>query len=247
MILQERLPYDPLAPRPLPGIAPLDPEQWLRVDEAYAGQMAERERLIEGHRAAVIVLDESARDMAEELLDEVVAAVLALPGFSRSGDTITRPDGGTVVLCRDDPLATVGRLCQEDLCLLDKRGDEHVLVGACLCFPASWSLEEKFMRSLIGIHVPVAPYDADIARRVQRLCDGVQPGRPLWRFNALWYEDASLHQPRRENGRRAERHAKEAPYLRSELQTLRRLAKTKAVVFGIHTFVLHKANVPGRG
>jgi hypothetical protein len=247
MMLQDRLPYDPLAPRPLPGIAPLDPEEWLRVDEAYAGQMAERERLIASHRAAVIALDDSAREMAEELLDEVVAAVLTKPGFARDGDVVTRPDGGRVTLCRDDPLATAGRLCQEDLCLLDKRGAEHVLVGACLCFPASWSLEEKFMRTLIGIHVPVAPYDADIARRVQRLCDGVQPGRPLWRFNALWYADASLHQPRREDGRRAERHAEEAAFLRSELQTLRRLPKTRAVVFGIHTYVLRKADVPGRG
>ncbi|WP_137701968.1 heme-dependent oxidative N-demethylase family protein [Marimonas lutisalis] len=245
MILQKRLPYDPLSPRPLPGIAPLDVADWIRIDEAYAGQMKERERLIAEKRDAVIALDESARAAAEELLDTVLAAVLEKPGFAQEAGVVMRPDGGAVKIDRADPLGTVGRLVQEDFCLLDKRGDEHVLVGAVLCFPASWSLEEKFMRPLVGIHIPVLSYDENIAKRVQRLFDGVQAGRPLWRFNALWYADPGLHQPRRENDRREERHETRADFLRSELQTVRRLPVTGAVVFSIHTYVLARADVEG--
>ncbi|MDQ2095174.1 heme-dependent oxidative N-demethylase family protein [Rhodalgimonas zhirmunskyi] len=244
MILQTTLPYDIHAPRPLPGIAPLDEADWIRVDEAFGAQMAERERLIAERRDAVIALDPSAAAMARELLDTVLAALDARADFEIAGDVVTRPDGGKVRVVREDPMATIGRLCQEDFCLMDKRGDEHVLVGAVLCFPAGWTLSEKFMRPLTRIHVPVDPYDENIAKRVQRLFDGVRVGRPLWRFNALVYTDPSLHQPRPEGDRREKLGD---DFLRSELQTVRRLPESGAVVFGIHTYVLDwrgKAAVP---
>ncbi|KAA0920659.1 DUF3445 domain-containing protein [Aquicoccus porphyridii] len=243
MILQHTIPYDVHAPRPLPGIAPLAADDWLRVDDAFAEQMTERERLIADRRAAVIALDESVRAAAEELLDMVLAQVLGTTLYARDGDAVIRPDGRRVEIDRDDPMATLGRLVQEDFCILDKRGDEHVLLGAVLCFPASWSLDEKFRRPLIGIHIPVESYDANIARRVQRLFDGVQPERPLWRFNALWYDDPALHQPRREGERRDRVDPAGAAFLRSEMQTVRRLPQSRAVVFGIHTYVLARADV----
>ena len=239
MILQKRLPYD-IGPKALPGIAPLDPADWILVDDAFAAQMAERARLLAECRADVVALDDSARPAARELLDEVLTALGARDDYAVSADDVRRPDNVTVALDRDDPLGTLGHLVQQDFCILEKRGDEHVMTGAVLCFPASWTLEEKFMRPLIGIHIPVEVYDDNIAKRVQRLFDGIRPGRPLWRFNALNYADPALHQPRRENDRRPERHGQDAAYLRSERQSLWRLPKTDAVVFGIHTFVLKR-------
>ena len=231
--LQTALPYDPFTPRPLPGVLPLDMGEWLIVDEAVTGQMALREALLAEQRNAVLRMDESAREAAEELLALVLE--LAYPGAVREA---VRPDGMRVTVDWSDPLGTLGRLVQEDFCLLMKRGDEHVLSGAVLCFPASWSLSEKFQQPLIGIHEPVASYDADIARRVQRLFDGVRPGRPLWRFNALWYADAVLHQPRSVHERRPRADPATAPFFRSERQSIVRLPKSGAVVFSIHTYVL---------
>ena len=146
---------------------------------------------------------------------------------------------------RSNPLATLGRLAQEDFCILQKHGDEHVLTGAVLCFPASWMLSEKFMRPLIGIHEPVDSYDTGIAARVQRLFDGVQVGRPMWRFNALWYAVPDLHHPRSIHNRRKRRTSENAPYLRSERQCILRLPQTRAVIFSIHTYVLARASVAG--
>jgi len=100
---------------------------------------------------------------------------------------VTRPDGARIPIDRADPLGTLGHLVQEDLCLMERRGAEHVLTGAVLCFPASWRLSEKVGRPMIGIHEPVREYDATLARRVQRLLDGVRTGRPLLRFNVLTY------------------------------------------------------------
>lgn len=100
------------------------------------------------------------------------------------------------------------------------------------------------MRPLIAIHDPVASYDTDIAKRVQRLFDGIKPGRPLWRFNALWYRDAELYQPRGLGDPRSAVDQGRAPFLRSERQTLLRLPETGAVVFTIHTYVLCARHLP---
>lgn len=242
-ILQTRLGYDPTKPRPLPGIAPMDPADWIIVDNAHAAQMAERARLLETQRDAVLALDDSARPAAEELLQAVLDVLTRRLDHRVTPDNVLRPDGVTVKVDRRDPMGTLGHLVQQDLCLMEKHGDEHVLTAAVLCFPASWTLDEKFMRPLTGIHVPVESYDDSMARRVQRLFDGVQVGRPIWRFNALWYADPALHQPRREANRRAERSATEARYLRTERQSILRLPQTGAVVFGIHTSVLEQATV----
>jgi len=61
--------------------------------------------------------------------------------------------------------------------------------------------------------------------------------QPLWRANFLIYTDPDLHQPRREGVPKPIKSA--APrYIRVERQSFRRLPKTGAVVFGIHTSII---------
>jgi hypothetical protein len=238
MILQSSLPYDALTPRPLPGIAPTTMADWLMVDDAYAAQMAHRTALLRDRRDDVFRQDPGADAAALELLETVLDWLPT--GFTRQGETVIRPDGVTVDLDRAVPLWTLAHLLQEDLCILQQPegSDEHVLTAAALCFPAGWRLAEKFLRPLTTIHVPVHDYDAALAKRVQRLFDAIREGRPLWRFNALWYEDPELHQPRSEVAPRALPDARGAPFFRSERQCLVRLPRSGAVVFSIHTFVL---------
>ncbi|WP_353473872.1 DUF3445 domain-containing protein [Salipiger sp. H15] len=238
MILQARIPYDLSQMKPLPGIAPLDPADWLKVDDAYAEQMAERERLLATRREAVLAIELEAMPAARELLDVVLAHLPA--SYARVGEQVTRPDGVVVTLDRSDPMGTLGVLVQEDLCLLQKRGDEHVLTGAVLCFPSGWRLADKVSRPLSIIHVPIPEYDDNIGRRVQRLFDGVQVGRPLMRVNRLYHDNPALFQPgpRLSNSDRA--NPATAPYLRSERQCLTRLPETQAVVFSIHTYVIER-------
>lgn len=244
VILQQTVPSEMRQAAPLPGVAPCDPEDWLRVDEAYGGQMARRLQLIEGHRDDVIWLDEAARPAVTELL-EMTLEVLPKLGFEQQGERITCPDGRKVCVSRTDPLASLGALVQEDLCVLEKRGDEHVLTGAVLCFPAGWLLAEKVGRPLSAIHDPVEEYDPQLAARVQRLFDGVKVERPLWRMNQLWYADAELHQPRSETAPRAIHDGRAgAAFYRSERQCILRLPKTNAVVFSIHTYVLNVGDAP---
>lgn len=240
-ILQSSLPFapwrDPRTAR-LPGIIPCPPDGWLLRDDAFAGQMAERDRLIATVPEHVHALLPEGRAAAAELFDRVLDRLARDQGYAITGDHVRRPDGVVIPLERDAPLRTLGRLVQEDLCLLEARGDEHILTGAVLCFPASWTLAQKIGRPLTGIHVPVAGYAGDLARRVQRLFDAIRPDQPLMRFNALLYADPTLHQPRREEEVRTRPPASEKVFLRSERQCLLRLPVTGAVLFSIHTFVV---------
>ncbi|MEQ6247656.1 DUF3445 domain-containing protein [Sulfitobacter sp. HNIBRBA3233] len=238
-ILQDRLPPEMEQPARLPGMAPLGDAPWLRVDEAYGAQMRHRQALLATRRDDVLWLEEGAAESAREVLAEVRGLLPDL-GFRDEGDRIVCPDGRVVVPDGNDPLGTLGLLVQEDICLLQKRGDEHVLIGAVLCFPASWTLAEKAGKPLIGIHRPVAEYDDDLAKRVQRLFDGVRVGRPMWRFNRVAYVDPELHQPRLEAvaHRRIETLPPVTPYIRSERQCVVRMPVSGVVVFSIHTYVV---------
>ena len=238
VILQKQIPFNPLQAQKLPGIQPLPLQDWLRSDEASAAQIALRCLLLDNQRDDVLMLDSAAMPAAQELLRMVLAQLYS------PEDQEVKPDGGqSVSIDWEDPLGTLGRITQQDFCILEKRGDEHVMTGAVLCFPASWTLSEKFMAPLTGIHTPVPSYDASIATRVQRLFDGVQSGRPLWRFNGLWYRDPALHQPRSHYEARDEVHDATAEFMRSEKQMILRLPETRAVVFCIHTYVLARKDV----
>ncbi|WP_147125389.1 heme-dependent oxidative N-demethylase subunit alpha family protein [Shimia ponticola] len=102
--------------------------------------------------------------------------------------------------------------------------------------------EEKIGRPLTAIHDPVSEYTSDTARRVQRLFDGVKVGRPLWRYNQLWYQDPTLSQPRSSVEPRS-KPDRAALHFRTEKQCMVRLPKSRAVVFSIHTWVLKRTSV----
>lgn len=225
----------------LPGTGPCAPADWLMQDAAHADQMALRDRLVEQEAARVFHAEPGASAALRELLDHVLDWLAARPDARVGADDVIRADGVTVPVDRARPLVTLGRLVQEDFCLLQPgEGGEHVLTAAVLCFPASWSLGEKAGRPLTGIHAPVASYDDLAARRVQRLFDALRPGAVLMRANCLAYRDFALFAPRTEGDRRPHA-AGDAPYVRLERQTLRRLPDSGAVVFAIHTAMLRRA------
>ncbi|SLN59385.1 heme-dependent oxidative N-demethylase family protein [Pseudooctadecabacter jejudonensis] len=232
-ILQKALPEGQAvrAAARLPSMQPVV-GPWLFCDDAYGAQMVERRRLLDTQLDDVCAMQPDGLVAARSFLNDVLGC---LPeGFALDAGTVRCPDGTSQTVDWDQPLQTVGRILQQDVCILEKRGDEHVLTGAVLCFPASWTLAEKIGRPLVRIHRPVADYDAGIAARVQRLFDGVQRGRPMWRANLLRYSDPALFQPRLEVDKRPVGQPDD-PFIRSERQTVLRLEHPDAVAFVIHT------------
>jgi dimethylamine monooxygenase subunit A len=243
-ILQARLPHlawmDPRTLR-LPGVLPVEGEDWLRQDEAYAPQMALRDRLIASQPGVVHALLPEGRPAADELYATILNRLRAAPGFTVVKGAVERPDGATIPLDPAQPLLTLGRLVQEDLCLMEDGDQGYRLTGGILCFPASWTLTQKLGRPLTGIHDGVAVYDPDISRRVDRMFQAIRPGQALWRMNYLTYDDYVLHQPRVEGEKRPR--PTDHVFIRSERQCLLRLPETRAVVFTIHTYVVDASSV----
>ena len=233
VVLQDRVPEAQVmaARARLPQVYPVGIDDWLRRDQAYAAQLALKARLIAERRADLIAVLPGALGPAQELLGLVLQH---LPEFRVQADRVQRPDGIWVDLDRDDPFLTLSRLVQEDFCIHQKQGAEHVLTAALLGFPAAWTLAEKIGHPLSRIHAPVGRYDPDIAARVQRMFDMITPGRVLWRANLLRYDSPALFQPHTEAAPRPVGQPS-SPYLRSERQCILRLPVSGAVVFSIHT------------
>lgn len=237
-VFHSKLPEDLVHLRPLPGVQPLKMADWLVADEVYAAQMRERERLIAACPDLVHGRCAGSEEAVEEALALILAQLSGRAGYERQGGQMLCPDGRSVDLS-EEPLIVMGRLIQEDICIMQKPdgADEHILTAAILCFPAHWTLSEKLGKPMIRIHAPVPEYDAEIAKRVQRLFDGVQTGRPLWRFNRA-HAGPELFKPRSEADLPEVRGAEVPGVLRAERQSLIRLPVTKAVIFSIHTYVV---------
>ena len=238
-ICQNTLPFAPWTrahTRKLPGVEPVALEDWLQIDEAYAAQMRRRDELIAEHTDLVHQIMPHAVPAAQELLDQVLALT---PEIKVEDGVATRPNGVQVNLDRKKPMLTLGRLVQEDFLIHELQGDAHVLVAAILCFPASWTLAEKFGKSIKDIHAPVDEFDARIETAVERMFTTIRPEQPMKRHNALRYSDPELFHPKRGSDTNRER----GRFIRSERQTLVRLPKTRSVVFSVHTYQVREENL----
>lgn len=219
----------------LPGIRPVAGPDWVRVDTCYTDQIALKQALLAVRPESVLQQLPEADEAAQELLAEVLTLLRLRSDFAVTQAHVVCPDGRRVGT-NGQPLRVLSQILQEDLVIHQPMGNAHGMTAALLCFPASWTLAQKIGKPLVAIHAPVPDYDAALAKRVQRLFDGVQVGRPMWRANLLRYDHPELFQPREEGNPRPVGTA-QSPYERSERQTLFRLPQTRAVVFAIHTIV----------
>lgn len=218
------------------GVSTIDAAAWFEIDDTYAAQMAEKERLLAMSRAAVFACRPEADAAAAMLLHEIVAwAERARVGFLRRGRTIACPDGRRIAIDDGHPLEAAARLVQEDLCLmLPDAGGVPALAAACLCFPSRWVLAEKIGRPMRAIHAPVPGLDERLGATIDRFLVGLKPGQIYARGNWSLTTDPALHQPvPLPHAPITAANAGAALFYRVERQTLRRIGDSGAVVFGI--------------
>lgn len=239
----------------------LDLKNWVRIDNTYPFQMEERKRLYKTNMADVFVSnhDTKTESCKWELFELLVEHVLQrFPQiFERKGSIIynkvTKVSISTAADDEEDPLLRAGRLTQDDWIILeydiDKQG--YVLTAGILCFPMGWKLTEKFNHVMTDIHEPVKMYQIHLKNKVADLFVKMTPETPYWRSN--WGIYTGLKSPYDlfiqsdtygESTEIAE--STEFPYkrhetgnelfLRCEYQTLRKLPKTRCIVFGIRTY-----------
>lgn len=229
-------PWDKAFFRRLPGTVAVGADDWVLVDDAYPAQMVLRERLLETRRSDVV--SEGSDGAGAAALDAVLGLLARRTEFGVGVDAAVRPDGRRVRIDRSEPLATIGRLLQEDLCLLRRTPEGHRFVAGVVAFPLGWRLSAKIGLPLGSVHAPVARYDEDLAIRIERMLDGLGPGRPLMRANLFDGASTALFAPDAPSGAR---HAN--GYVRSERQCLVKLG-CGTVLFSIHTSIVRKSDLP---
>ena len=246
IILQKSLSFAPwmqVHTSKLPGTTPVSLNEWIQIDEAYTEQLSLKSELVSKNLDQVHLLANEAIPAAIEVFNKVLSLIPGL-GFEVNGSEVRRPDGAVVNIDEGEPLLSLAKLIQEDIIILQKVGDEHLLRGACLCFPASWDLNEKFNKPLTQIHEPVEKYDTMLARRVERIISSVRPDQPLMRGNVLRYANPALFHPKRNSD--LERLSRKGEYIRSERQTLLKMPNTGAVIFSIHSYVVRETDLSSK-
>ena len=203
------------------GLAPVAPEDWLAPDDDTALLAANKQALdaavTDGVYARLPGTDDAIGEMRY-----LLAAHVGRPA----------PEG--------DALRAAAQLVPDDLCVLDRRNGAWVLVAGSLHAAGGWRLGEKLGLPLPGIHAPVPGYDDQLALRVDRIFDRLQPGPILARANWTLHDDATLYLPFGHHGWPADLTAETALtriYTRTEHQTLRKLPRSGAVMFTIRTSV----------
>jgi hypothetical protein len=221
---------DELELRPAPphhrmGTRALDLEQWFLPDELRTSELALRRRLLAERPQDVFAVLPPAEAACEETLELVRSWVAAR-------DLAPADVAGGM-----HPLAAAGVMVQEDLCVMVPRDGGWHLDAAVLCFPSAWVLTEKVGRAIADVHAPVDHYATDLEARVDVFFDRFRVDRPVWRRNvslktthAPFLPYSKLDPVTAPGGVLADG----SPYwIRSERQTLRKLPRTGAVLFGI--------------
>lgn len=252
-ILPLHTPYDGSSTLFTIGLKPLDPGNWIEIDEHLLPYLAEKRRLYAEIPEKVFVEEPDTRDAQREVLD-LLGAHLAekFPElYRRFGERVELPSmaGGIGANGNDAgiwqvPLVVASLLVQEDLILMRKSDDGWRLVAGSLCFPSSWSLVEKFGHPLHRIHKPVPGFGPGTrsADLINRMFDGLQ-GQAVERYNwsiqsgdALYHPLSNVERIDRATNRPSrfpEGDIKAHAFIRVERQTLRKLPVSRDILFTI--------------
>jgi hypothetical protein len=178
-------------------------------------------------------LDHSAMEYAAVLPEgeAILNEVLELAGSLAVPVTIQRTPFESCV--------ALGRVWEPDLLLLRTRDDSQPeLAGGCVCFPSSWSLEEKMGRPLDAIHTPVPTFNAQFANPVKQFLARMKPGISWERINWGLSRTPELNQhPNRRLPRLDATVALNEVWFRVEYQSLVALPRTNGILFGIRLIV----------
>jgi hypothetical protein len=231
------------------SIFKLDINHWLDMDKWYRRYIDERQKVFKEHsRETFGYLPES--DCAcEELLEVVVNHITTrYPKlFNRHGNMvrnlITKQDINISKPFNEHPLLLIGKLVKEDFYVVQQRPDGlHYLVAAAVPFPGgSFTIEDKIGKHLDVIHTEVPYYDQKLRPSMERWFSRLKVNEPVERatFNIVYDHGLFTSKLQDNPGLRGRKHAvADVPFkkfnVRIERQALRRLPKSRAIIFTNH-------------
>jgi dimethylamine monooxygenase subunit A len=218
------------------GLEPLDPARWIEPDEHLVRDLADKDRLLGGKREVVFAAEAWTEDAQREVWDLLAEHLpRQFPGlYVGEADGIRILPADHLVRVGDDAaIVSASRLVQEDLLLMRRHDTGYRLVAASLCFPSSWSLQEKFGGNLDRLHDNVPGYTDQLRVRMARIFDNLKAELPVTRLNWSIMPDGDLHHPQSKSRPRDWFRDRLDAFIRVERQTLRRLPASGDILFTI--------------
>jgi dimethylamine monooxygenase subunit A len=250
MIAPAYTPYDGSSKPFTIGLKPLDPATWIEIDADFEAYIAEKKRLYATIPEKVFVEEADTRAAQQEVLDMLVDHVAGLmprlpsPERESVGKALNETKAAGV---GEPPLKTASLIVPEDLILMRRGDNGWRLAAGSLCFPSSWSLQEKFGHALEEIHGPVPGFSRGTrnAELIHRMFDRLhQPvERMNWSLQAsrvLYYPLSSAQRIDRASKRPSkftEAHIAAQVFIRVERQTLRKLPVSGDILFTIRIYI----------
>jgi len=229
------------------------------VDEHYRHEIAERARILEADPGRLQVLPhmvQASWDVVEHATDALAREYPQHFSLQREGERLEWTNhllGLEQQLVLGDesslplaPLEWITRQLQEDVELLDERGDELFFDAGILTFGADWSLDFDLGMSFLELHGPVPRvHEMGVIPRAHKFLLRLQPGHDYRRTNWTFTVDRRLDTTTEtydewgpDRARLRVEDVGERLHLRVEVQHFVRLARSNAVMFPIHTYLL---------
>lgn len=233
----------------------LDINHWLDMDKYYWRYIEEKKRIFHTYGNENVDCLPEGEDAAMELMEIVTDHMLARYPYlftlledKGSNGKIVRNEMTLEVLdmtlpMKQHPLIYVSKMAKEDFYLVkqDPTTKLHYLVAAAVPFPGgSFRVSEKLGKNLDIIHAEVPYYHEKLKKSMERWFERLGPNDPVER--ASWYITWD-HKLRVNNVYQTEENLPAVDpttvdpkdfVVRVERQTLRRLPKSRAIIFTNH-------------
>jgi hypothetical protein len=140
----------------------------------------------------------------------------------------------------------LGESWEPDWLILKKEAGVARLLAGCVCFPSSWSLEEKIGRPIEEIHGVVPELNANLGKQIGTFLERIKPGVSWTRNNWGLSRSPEWNQhPERRTPRLDSTVKLGEVFFRVEEQSLVALPRTEGILFGIRLKVFSLAGYEG--
>lgn len=228
------------------GLKPLNLQDWIEIDQEFFAYLSRKASLLQERHSEVFGCLPGSEAAQQEVLDLLLEHLpKRFPEVYRLQDhqitNLLTQQVWQISDFAENPLELAGRLIQEDLCIMQPRSEEYVLVAGSVCFPFNWWFPEKLGLPLMQIHAPVPEYDTKLNHPVNNFFDRLQVNHPGYRLNWGLVDTPDLclakHEAETINSPLTANTIAHQLWIRVERQTLRKLAQTNAILFTIRTYI----------
>lgn len=240
------------------GLRPLEPADWIELDEHYDDDVERKDTLMSRHpRTVNAAMDATEPEGAEVLRALCAHLATARPDrFSLVGTVMHdahRRMTWDIARTHEHPLFTAGRMVQEDLALLVERDGRLVFGAGSVCFPNRWDLQSKIGLPLSDVHAPVARLNDQLEAPIESFFDRLTSDKSYWRlgWGVLDTDDPftpldGTAAPTQDLPEPGDPSVPDRLFLRVERETLRRFPETSCVLFTIRTYIRPLRHLAGR-